>query len=95
MTIVCGHLIVSAEERDAYLADCVLVVEAGRAAPGCLDFCLSPDLVDPRRINILERWESQEAVAAFRGDGVGEDQSAQILSASVLECDVTDVRVLS
>lgn len=94
MTIVTGHLIVRAEERDAYLAGCRVVVEAGRTARGCLDFALSPDLVDASRINILERWESRAAVEAFRGGGVGEDQSTMIVSGSVIECDVSDVRVL-
>jgi len=45
MVIVSGHLIVAAEDREAYLATCVGVVEAGRQAPGCLDFALSPDIL--------------------------------------------------
>ena len=95
MVIVSGHLIVAAEDRDAYLATCVAVVEAGRAAPGCLDFALSADLVDPGRINILERWESQADVEAFRGAGVDEEQGAAILAAAVAEYDVAGVRSLS
>jgi quinol monooxygenase YgiN len=95
MVIVSGHLIVAAEDRDAYLATCVAVVEAGRRAPGCLDFALSADVVDPGRINILERWESQAAVESFRGDGVDEEQGAAILAASVAEYDVATVRQLS
>ncbi len=94
MIIVTGHLIVRADARDAYLAGCRADVEAGRAADGCLDFALSPDLLDPRRINVVERWQSRAAVEAFRGEGVGDDQSATILSASVVECDVSDLRVL-
>ncbi len=31
----------------------------GPPRPGCLDFALSADLVEPGRINIFERWESQ------------------------------------
>ncbi len=95
MTIVSGHLVVDPEQRDAYLETCREVVAAGRAAPGCLDFALSADLVDPSRINVLERWESREAVEAFRGDGVGEDQGAMIRSADVVECDVSAVRSLT
>lgn len=95
MVIVSGHLIVAAEDRDVYLATCLAVVEAARRAPGCLDFALSGDLVDPGRINILERWESQDAVEAFRGAGVGDEQGSAILSASVAEYDVAGVRPLS
>ena len=95
MVIVSGHLIVAAEERDAYLRTCVAVVEEARRSPGCLDFALSADLVDPGRINILERWESQAAVEAFRGAGVDDEQGAAILSASVAEYDVAGIRPLS
>jgi quinol monooxygenase YgiN len=95
VVIVSGHLIVAAEHREAYLATCVTVVEAARRAPGCLDFALSADLLDPGRINILERWESQTAVEAFRGAGVDDEQGAAILTASVAEYDVAGIRPLS
>ena len=51
--------------------------------------------MDPGRINIFERWDSQSAVEAFRGDGVSEDQSRAIRSAFVAEYDVADVRILA
>ena len=94
MVVVAGHLVVDPSEREAYLASCVAVVEAARAAPGCLDFAISADLVDPGRINVFERWESQAAVEVFRGSGPTEDQAATILSASVAEHDVADTRQL-
>ena len=62
---------------------------------GCLDFALSADLVDPGRVNILERWESQAAVEAFRGGGVDDEQGAAIVSASVAEYEVGATRSLS
>ena len=65
MVIVAGHIIVDPSQRDDYLSRCVDVVSQGRAAAGCLDFALSADLIDPGRVNILERWES-----AGRGRGV-------------------------
>ncbi|WP_353650251.1 antibiotic biosynthesis monooxygenase [Nakamurella sp. A5-74] len=95
MVIVAGHLIVDAAQRETYLAGCVSAVEQGRAAAGNLDFALSPDIVDPRRINIFERWESQAAVAAFRGAGVDDEQGAEILGASVSEFDTDTERALS
>ena len=95
MVIVAGHLIVDPADRDSYLAGCVPVVEQARSAPGCLDFALSADLVDPGRINVFERWETQEAVEAFRGSGPSDDQSAAMLGASVYEYDIGDVRSLT
>lgn len=95
MVIVAGHLLVHPADRDRYLASCQDVVVQARAATGCLDFTLSADLVDDRRINILERWESQTDVEAFRGTGVDDEQASLIHGASVAEYDVADVRRLS
>ena len=95
MLIVAGHLIVEATQRETYLASCVSVVEQARATPGCIDFAVSADLVDPGRVNIFERWESQAAVEAFRGSGPSDEQGATIRSASVAEYDIGDVRSLS
>ncbi|MDL5155280.1 putative quinol monooxygenase [Actinomycetospora termitidis] len=95
MVIVAGHVIVAPERREDYLAGCVAVVEQARVAPGCLDFSLTADLVEPGRINILERWESQADVEAFRGSGTSDEQAAEILGASVAEYDVADVRSLT
>lgn len=93
--MVAGHLIVAAEDREEYLAGCVAVVRQGRDAAGCLDFAIGADLVDPRRINIYERWESQAAVEAFRGSGSSGEQAAQMLSADVAEYDISATRSLS
>ena len=95
MVIVAGHLIVDPEQREPYLADCVSVVGEARKAPGCLDFTIAADLVDPGRINVFERWESQADVEAFRGSGPSEGQGAAMLSASVSEYDVASVRSLT
>ena len=95
MVIVSGHLLVAPEERARYLETCVDVVLAARSAEGCLDFAVSADLVDPARINVFERWESQGAVEEFRGAGVGDEQGAMIRSASVAEYGAVEERVLS
>jgi quinol monooxygenase YgiN len=95
MVIVAGHLVVAPENRERYLAGCVDVVEQARRAPGCLDYALSPDLVDPGRINIFERWESQAAVESFRGSGSSDEQNASILAGTVAEYDVANVRSLT
>lgn len=94
MVIVAGHLIVAEDVRDGYLAGCVDVVEQARSAPGCLDFTISADLLDPARINIFERWESRNAVEAFRGSGPGGDQGDMIVAASVSEYDASGERRL-
>jgi quinol monooxygenase YgiN len=94
MVIVAGHIVVDPQERDDYLSGCVEVVRQARRAAGCLDFALSADLVDPGRVNIFERWESQAAVEAFRGSGPSDEQGAAIRAASVAEYDVEGERSL-
>ena len=69
MVIVAGHIVVDWEQRKSYLVGCKAVVEQARSSPGCLDFAVTADLVDPGRIDIFERWETQAAVEAFRGSG--------------------------
>ncbi len=95
MIIVSGHLQVDPAQRDTYLQTCRAVVSEARSTAGCLGYALSADLVDPGRINILERWDSQATVDAFRGSGVGEEQEAMIVSAQVSEFDVETERRLA
>lgn len=66
MIIVAGHNRVPANHRERALALSRSSVVAARLTPGCLDFSVSPDIVDPGRINIFERWESAASLAAFR-----------------------------
>lgn len=93
--IVAGHVMVEPDRRDDYLGDCVEVVRQGRTSAGCLDFAISADLLDPGRVNIFERWESQSAVEAFRGSGPSDEQGAAMTSASVSEFDATAERSLT
>ena len=94
MVIVVGYLRVEPPQREGYLASCHGVVQQARQAPGCLDFAISADLLDPSRVNILERWESQAAADVFRGSGPGDGQHAAIVSASVSEYHVGGERRL-
>ena len=94
MVIVAGHIIVEPQQRESYLAGCVGVVEKARGTAGCLYFAITADLIDPGRVNIFERWESQAAVEAFRSSGPSDEQGAVMLSASVAEYDIADVRPL-
>ena len=85
MILVAGALFVDAVGREQYLIGCRAVVEQARRADGCLDFALSPDLLDPRRINVYERWTDAQALAHFRGSGPSEDQNNAIQDADVQE----------
>ena len=86
--LVTGELFVDPAGRDDYLAGCRPVVEQARATEGCLDFALSPDLVDPRRINVLERWGGRDELERFRGSGPSDEQNDALQDADVREYEV-------
>lgn len=55
---------------------------------------MTADPLDPGRLNLFERWESREALAAFRRSAPRSRRGAAMLSVSVAEYDVADVRPL-
>jgi quinol monooxygenase YgiN len=95
MVIVAGFLVVEPLQRENYLTECRDVVRQARQTPGCLEYSISADLLDPDRIDIFERWQSQAAVEAFRGGGPSDGQQVVIMSASVSEYDVGRQRQLT
>ncbi|MEV2274727.1 antibiotic biosynthesis monooxygenase family protein [Nocardiopsis sp. NPDC049922] len=92
MFIIAGSISVDPSDRDAYLRGCSAIVEQARSAPGCLDFALSADPLDPARINVYERWESEADLERFRGSGPSEDQEGQIVSASMARYVISSVQ---
>jgi hypothetical protein len=83
MLIVAGHLVVDPADREGLVAESAEAVAQARVAPGCLDFAVTPDSLDPRRVNVFERWESEDALLAFRGAGTSGGMGARILDADV------------
>ena len=84
MLIIAGNVIVDPADRAAFLAANADVVGQARLAEGCLDFVQAADPLDPSRINIFERWETEDHLLAFRGAGVPSSDSPPIQSASVM-----------
>ena len=66
MIIIAGTLRVDPADRDTYLAVVAEATALARNAAGCLDFAQPPDPLDAGRINILERWETDAHLDAFR-----------------------------
>jgi quinol monooxygenase YgiN len=89
--IVAGWLRVDPADRDAFVADGRRAVRAARSAPGCLDFALTADPVDPGRIGVYERWASEAELLAFRRAGPDGATAARILDADVRRYTVSGV----
>ena len=91
MIIIAGHLRVAVTERDQYLAAVADVAVQARRAPGCFDFVQSADPIDPERINIYERRDTDEALMSFRT--AGDDEAEPSAMPAVLDADVAKYRI--
>lgn len=83
MIIVAGWLRVEPALRERYLAGVRAVAVAARAAPGCHDFTQAADPVEPDRINVYERWESDGDLSAFRDSGGALPELPEVRAAQV------------
>jgi quinol monooxygenase YgiN len=81
--IVSGRIHVRPGARAEFLSRSAAAIAQARRTPGCLDFVVAADPLEPDRVNVYEQWESEEALLRFRGDGPGEDLSSRIVRASV------------
>jgi quinol monooxygenase YgiN len=64
MIIVGGTFEVEPDQREEFLASRHDGMRRSRAEPGCLEYTLSPDPLDPGRVMLFERWEDQESLDA-------------------------------
>ena len=69
-----------------------MICRCSPAGLGCRTICA--DLVDPGRVNIFERWESQAALETFRSSGPDTERRRAMLTVSVQEYDIADVRAV-
>ena len=90
--IIAGHLRVAPGERDHYLAVVSDVALQARAAPGCLDFVQSADPIEVDRINVYERWDSDESLLSFRTTNSSVDTN-QGSTPEILGADVAKYRI--
>ncbi len=83
MIIIAGHLRVAAGERERFLAAVDDVARQARAAAGCYDFVQAADPIEPDRINIFERWASDEDLHRFRNAGGPPADAPDLVDADV------------
>jgi quinol monooxygenase YgiN len=66
MLIIAGKLYLDPEQRTKYLTNHEDFIRRARTQPGCQDFVIAADPVEPGRVNLLEQWESEKHLAAWR-----------------------------
>lgn len=91
MIVIAGPLYVAAQDRDRYLDAVGHITALARTAPGCLDFVQAADPVDPTRINVFERWDSDDSLQAFRGSGLSEDGAPELTGAAVAKYRIASI----
>lgn len=66
MIIIAGYSRTKKDKRAAVVEAFADMVGRARKQDGCLDLSISPDPVDPERINLFECWRDQQALNAWR-----------------------------
>lgn len=99
MIIVSGVFEVEPSERDAFLAGRADAMRRSRAESGCIEYVFSADPIEPGRVVLFERWESDEALSAhlagMRDWPRPEGPQVRPTSSSIVRYDVTGERKLA
>ncbi|MPZ81299.1 MAG: antibiotic biosynthesis monooxygenase [Actinophytocola sp.] len=83
MLIIAGKLYVAPEERDKFVDGHVEVVKRAREYAGCIDLAISADMIEDGRVNMIEVFESEEALASWRKIAPGPSYHAEIQGGDV------------
>jgi quinol monooxygenase YgiN len=59
MIIVGGTFEVAPDEREQFLADRLDAMRSSRGEAGCLEYTFCADPLEPGRVVLFERWETQ------------------------------------
>ena len=81
--IVAGWVTVQPAKRDAVVEGFKEMVQRARVFPGCLDFSMTADPIEPGRLNLFEFWESEKALKAWRAAAEGPKRIAKMLQVKV------------
>ncbi len=83
MLIVSGRLYLKTGAMEKFLAASAQATVLARKSPGCRDFVVAEDPIEPDRVNVYEEWESENALLTFRGSGPDSDMWSVINRAEV------------
>ena len=64
MVIVGGIFEVEPDQRDRFVASRHESMRKSRAEPGCLEYVVSADPIEPGRVVLFERWADQASLDA-------------------------------
>ena len=67
MIVVQGVFRTAAEDRERFLAESLETQRVSRGEPGCLEYVIAADPLDPERVVLSERWSSRADLDAHIG----------------------------
>jgi quinol monooxygenase YgiN len=91
--IVGGTFEVDPEQRNAFLAERQEIMRTSRNEDGCLEYTFAADPLEPDRVILFERWESQAALDAHLA-AISPTTTRTPRSASITAYDVVGERRL-
>lgn len=92
MIILAGYVYVNSSERDRYITAFMHYTKRTRQAPGCRDVAISPDPVEPTRVNIFELWDSKSQMERYRVQTVVPNSGVEIHGGTLQEFLIESVR---
>lgn len=98
MVIVAGVFTMDPGQREAYLASRMELMRVSRAEKGCIEYTFAADPLEPGRVVLFEKWESQEDLdahlAAIPAPSASSAPQFEPTSSSIVIYDVTGERQL-
>ena len=98
MVIVGGTFEVEPSHRAQFIASREDMMRTSRGEAGCLEYVFCADPIEPNRVVLFERWESQEALdthlAALRAGPRPSGDDIKPITSSVLIYDISGERRL-
>ena len=98
MVIVGGTFEMEPGQREQFLARRLEMMRVSRGEAGCLEYTFAPDPIEPGRVVLFERWESQVALdahlVALRAGPMPDDSGVGPIRSSVTIYNVSGERKL-
>jgi quinol monooxygenase YgiN len=98
MVIVAGVFTMDPGQRDAFLAGRMEMMRVSRAEKGCIEYTFAADPLDPGRVVLVEKWESQDDLdahlAAIPAPAADAAPQVEPTSSSIVIYDVAGERPL-
>lgn len=89
MLIIAGKLYIESKSREEYLTNHEDFIRRARTRPGCLDFIIAADPVEVGRVNLFERWESEESLRTWQAEAEPPKSVPQVMDEEVKKYDIS------